>query len=92
MKQLFRTKSQMDESQLAQLEAWKKEQGNRIVGTGGLKGAVTVTGHGLKGAGSRSGSVGGRTMQRVSADKPRKVAKSASVLAKVSSKQSRFGS
>lgn len=85
----------IDESHAAQLAAWRKEEGNRIIGTGGMKGAITVTGHGLKG-GNRSGSAStvGRTMQRASADKaqPRKLAKSASVLASVSNKQSRFGS
>ncbi|THH12400.1 hypothetical protein EW145_g66 [Phellinidium pouzarii] len=79
-----------------QLTAWRKEQGGRNLGTGGTRGAITVTGHGSKGPGrtDRNGmSMSKNSHYAAEEEQPerRRVVKTASVLARVSSKQSRFG-
>jgi len=76
----------------AQLEAWRKEQSNRNFGTGGTRGAITVTGHGKKnGMSSKpSQAVSAATMgQEV---EKRGMSRAASALATVSRKQNRFES
>ncbi|KAL5508121.1 hypothetical protein ACEPAH_5739 [Sanghuangporus vaninii] len=92
---LPRKPNKIDDVQAAQLAAWRKEQSGRNLDTGGMRGAITVTGHGsknsrrgttsmLKSASSRQQDIRQQTGRR-------RVTKSASVLASVSDKHSGFG-
>ncbi|KAI5124746.1 hypothetical protein M0805_005380 [Coniferiporia weirii] len=77
-----------------QLAAWRKEQGGRNLGTGGTRGAVTVTGHGCSSSASRKGLSMPRTSLPAAGEaqsERRKVVKTTSMLAKISDKHSRFG-
>ena len=102
--QLPRKVSKLDDVQAAQLAAWRKEQSGRDLGTGGIRGAITVTGHGMKNSSSSNHNIrssnnsvssnGTRLMSaRGGGDQHplrRKVTKTASVLASVTSKQKQF--
>lgn len=92
---LPRKTAELDAAQVAQLSAWRKEQSGRNLGTGGTRGAITVTGHGNKNNNSRGGtSISRGTRPTPSGAQPeprRKVTKTASVLASMTSKQKRFG-
>ncbi|KAL5487916.1 hypothetical protein ACEPAI_6024 [Sanghuangporus weigelae] len=92
---LPRKPNKIDEVQAAQLAAWRKEQSGRNLDTGGMRGAITVTGHGSKnprrGKGSMLKSASSRQQDSQQQTGRRRVAKSASVLASVSDKHSRFG-
>ncbi|KAL5530290.1 hypothetical protein ACEPAF_6547 [Sanghuangporus sanghuang] len=92
---LPRKPNQIDEVQAAQLAAWRKEQSGRNLDTGGMRGAITVTGHGSKnprrGKSSMLKSASSRQQDNQQQTGRRRVAKSASILASVSDKHSRFG-
>lgn len=85
----------MSEQEAAQLASWRKEQSGRNFGTGGMRGAITVTGHGAK-TDSRGGS---SSLLRSASGRPhggeqpgrKKLTKTASVLASVSDRQKKFG-
>ncbi|KAL5527514.1 hypothetical protein ACEPAG_6315 [Sanghuangporus baumii] len=93
---LPRKPKKIDEVQAAQLAAWRKEQNGRNLDTGGMRGAITVTGHGSKnphraGKGSMLKSASSQQQDSQQQTGRRRVAKSASVLASVSDRHSRFG-
>ncbi|KLO16360.1 hypothetical protein SCHPADRAFT_901592 [Schizopora paradoxa] len=77
-----------------QLENWRKEQSNRNFGTGSARGAVTGTGHGKKNTAASSSKTSriGPAVSKGQEVEKRSIAKAASALAIVSSKQSRFES